>query len=385
VKICHGQTFNLSNPLICKVALTPVSEGATTALVCRSDWPAKPDSFGVLIVGHGMEIPERVAVPVFQTNGAAASFEDGDVVLIEPSQLTVLYRKTWISNSVMPTERCNSQCLMCPQPPRRDSEDLVAFSLQTISLMDLGTRAIGITGGEPTLAWPGLIEILNACKTYLPEASIQLLTNGRILNDFEKAKELAGAGGERLFVGVPLYGDISEVHDTMVGVKGAFWETLEGIYNLERAGVFVELRTVVTKYNYLRLPQWAEYVYRTMPFVGHIALMGLEPVGLAATNLDKLWIDPVDYAQQLEKAVKILRRRDMAFSIFNHQLCTLSESIWSNCVRSISEWKTVYMPECHNCLKKLECGGFFSSAEIKRSRHIKPLGCQTSVEGVHDG
>jgi hypothetical protein len=111
----------------------------------------------------------------------------------------------------------------------------------------------------------------------------------------------------------------------------------------------------------------------------------LEPIGFAARNLEKLWIDPVDYAQQLEKAVKILRRRDMPFSIFNHQLCTLPESIWSNCVRSISEWKTVYMSECDNCLRKLECGGFFSSAEIKRSKHIQPIGWQRSVEGVSDG
>ena len=385
MKVCHGQTFNLRNPLICKVTLTPVSGGATTALVCRSDWPSESDSFGALIVDASMRVPGQVVVPVFQTNGTSVSLEEGDVVLIEPAQLTVLYRKEWVSNSVMPTERCNSQCLMCPQPPRKDSEDLVAFSLRTIALMDSETRAIGITGGEPTLVWSGLIEILNACRTCLPEASIQLLSNGRVLKDFEKAKELAEAGGDRLFVGIPLYGDVSEVHDAMVGVKGAFWETLEGIYNLERAGIFVEVRTVITKYNYLRLPQWAEYLYRTMPFVGHIALMGLEPIGFAARNLEKLWIDPVDYAQQLEKAVKILRRRDMPFSIFNHQLCTLPESIWSNCVRSISEWKTVYMSECDNCLRKLECGGFFSSAEIKRSKHIQPIGWQRSVEGVSDG
>lgn len=385
MNVCHGQTFNLRNPLICRVVLTPVSDGETTALVCRSDWPPEANRFGALIVDASMRIPEQVVVPVFQTNGMAVSLEDGDVILIEPLQLTVLYRKGWISNSVMPTERCNCQCLMCPQLPRKDNEDLIAFSLRTISLMDSETKTIGITGGEPTLVWSGLLEIVNACRTYLPKASIQLLSNGRVLKDFEKAKELAETGKDRLFVGVPLYGDVSEVHDAMVGVKGAFWETLEGIYNLERAGMFVELRTVITKYNYLRLPQWAEYVYRNMPFIGHIAFMGLEPVGLAARNLNKLWIDPVDYAKQLEKAVKILWRRDMLVSIFNHQLCTLPESIWSNCVRSISEWKTVYISECDNCLRKLECGGFFSSSEIKRSKHIHSIGWKRSIEGVSDG
>jgi len=373
MKMYHGQTINFKKPLICKVCFSPGISGTSSALVCRSEWPTDPESFGFLIVGSNLSVPEKVKVPVFYLNENTVDLEDGDVVLIEPSHLTVLYRKGWISNSIMPTERCNCHCLMCPQPPRNDSEDLIEFSLRTISLMDTQTQAIGITGGEPTLVWPGLIKILTACKTNLPKASIQLLSNGRVLKNFDKAKELAEVGEERLFVGIPLYGDVSEIHDTMVGSKGAFWETLEGIYNLERAGIFVELRTVITKYNYSRLPQWAEYLYRNMPFIGQIALMGLEPVGFAYRNLEKLWIDPVDYAQHLEKAINILRRRDMSVLVFNHQLCTLPKSLWPNCVRSISEWKNVYLPECDNCRMKSACGGFFSSEKVCRSMHIKPI------------
>ena len=43
-------------------------------------------------------------------------------------------------------------------------------------------------------------------------------------------------------------------------------------------------------------------------------------------DMDKLWIDPHDYQDQLESAVEILSTRMMNVSIYNHQLCVLRQS-----------------------------------------------------------
>ena len=41
--------------------------------------------------------------------------------------------------------------------------------------------------------------------------------------------------------------------------------------------------------------------------------------------------------------------------------------------KSISDWKNEYMQECETCVRKVECGGFFSSAKLRYSAHMKPF------------
>lgn len=41
-----------------------------------------------------------------------------------------------------------------------------------------------------------------------------------------------------------------------------------------------------------------------MPFVDQVALMGLENTGFAIANDEPLWIDPLDYRDQLAEAVE---------------------------------------------------------------------------------
>jgi hypothetical protein len=97
-------------------------------------------------------------------------------------------------------------------------------------------------------------------------------------------------------------------------------------------------------------------------------------VGFAIANLQQVWIDPWDYRQALEKAVWFLASRGMHVSIYNHQLCTVPESVWPFCRQSISDWKNEYLPICTDCAARTACGGFFSSSLQRRySEHISPL------------
>ena len=41
--------------------------------------------------------------------------------------------------------------------------------------------------------------------------------------------------------------------------------------------------------------------------------------------------------------------------------------------KSISDWKNEYMPECDGCSEMTRCGGFFSSAKLRYSDHIRPF------------
>ena len=101
--------------------------------------------------------------------------------------------------------------------------------------------------------------------------------------------------------------------------------------------------------------------------------MGLEYIGYTPHNIEKLWIDPYDYVEELGEAVEFLAGQGMNVSIYNSQLCVLPENLWQYCRKSISDWKNEYLPECKSCAKLNDCGGLFTWNLKKHSEHIKPF------------
>lgn len=301
----------------------------------------------------------------------------GDVVGLRPgaSLVSVLYRRGSTSNTLFATERCNSLCLMCSQPPR-DVDDAwrVDEMLRVISLVDRDEAQLGISGGEPTLLGAGLVSVLQAIAAYLPDTQVQILSNGRAFAAPEVAEQLATISRERTLWAIPLYSDVAEVHDQVVVAPGAFGETLDGLYELGRRDAQVEIRVVLHALTVGRLPQLAAFIYRRLPFVRHVALMGLEPMGFAKGNRDRLWIDPVDYVAELEAAVSHLANRGMPVSIYNLPLCALPRGLWPFAQQSISDWKNSFAPECEGCAVRPHCAGFFASAgPAWRSRAVRAL------------
>jgi His-Xaa-Ser system radical SAM maturase HxsC len=300
---------------------------------------------------------------------------DGDVVLLYPSgEAQTLYRRSSENNTVLTTERCNSFCLMCSQPPKKiDDSWRVDMILRLIELIDPAAREIILSGGEPTLLADDFFRIIQKFSSTLPGTALHVLTNGRTFSDPSFASQLGIIRHPDLMLGIPLYSDVDFLHDYVVQAKGAWAQTMEGFYNLARAGIRLELRVVLHKQTYSRLPQLAEFIHRNLPFVQHVALMGLEMFGFTNLNIPTVWIDPHDYAKELEAATKTLAMRGMNVSIYNHQLCTLPRSLWPFARKSISDWKNVYMEECESCGVRQFCGGFFQSARKRHSAHISPL------------
>jgi His-Xaa-Ser system radical SAM maturase HxsC len=171
---------------------------------------------------------------------------------------------------------------------------------------------------------------------------------------------------------IPLYSDIDSEHDLIVGVPGSFRKTIKGLHNLALFRQSVEIRNVISKSNYGRLPPWSEFVFRNFPFIVHVALMGLECVGLASSNLEKVWIDPVEYSSELKSAILHLNRRAIPASIYNLPLCLIPRELWSFSKKSISTWKNVYLAECETCSVREQCGGIFETS-VKQSDYIRPF------------
>jgi len=300
-----------------------------------------------------------------------------DIVVMEPKNgfVRTLYRPDSNHNIIFTTQRCNSNCLMCSQPPqdRDDAEAMVERNLQLINLIDSPPRRLVITGGEPTLLGERLFDIIVALRDKFPKTYVHMLTNGRIFAWPAFTARLAELKHPDFMLGIPVYSDDPTIHDYVVQAKGAFDQTVLGLQQLARFGVRVEIRVVLHAITVPRLAQLAEYIYRNLTFAEHIALMGLENIGYAPRNMDTLWIDPHDYQDQLESAVEFLSTRGMNVSIYNHQLCVLRKSLWKFARKSISDWKNIYLEECSSCKVKDECGGFFKWATKLHSSHICAL------------
>ncbi|GMA99145.1 His-Xaa-Ser system radical SAM maturase HxsC [Pelosinus sp. IPA-1] len=299
---------------------------------------------------------------------------DGDIVLVTPEgRINVMHRSCDADHTVFITNRCNSRCIMCPQPPSNDPPDLQDINEKVLSLIKAGSlQHIGITGGEPTVVLDQLCQTLVYLKSNFPNAFISLLTNGRRLSDFNLAKQVVAVKNKKLLFCIPLYADNDVQHDAIVGVPGAFADTIQGIYNLYRLGRRMEVRVVVMRQNFARLTAISEFIYRNMPFVAHIAFMGMEYTGEAEQHLEDLWVDPDEYSQQLYAAVWHLHRRGMNISIYNIPLCLLAEPLWRFARDSISTWKKNYLEPCNSCSVKEKCGGVFGTSAVQ-SENISPL------------
>jgi His-Xaa-Ser system radical SAM maturase HxsC len=301
---------------------------------------------------------------------------DGDIISLEPRsrRVRVLYRRRSSHNAFLVTERCNHYCLMCSQPPRKVDDGWILDEIaDCIELIDPATETIGFTGGEPFLEWQRFMAVVATVADRLPATAVHVLTNGRAFAADEVASAWAALGHKRLTVGIPIYSAVDAVHDYVVQARGAFDQTLLGILRLKDKGQRVEVRVVLHAVTALRLQETCTWLARNLPFVDHVALMGLENTGFALANQDLLWIDPLDYQADLVCGVEMLRCAGVNVSIYNLPLCLLDRSVWDVAAQSISDWKNDYLPECDRCAARARCAGFFSTGRPRISRGIRAM------------
>jgi His-Xaa-Ser system radical SAM maturase HxsC len=319
----------------------------------------------------GNSFPQHVRLPAH-----FAYLRDGDIIGLSSHsrKLRVLYRRASTHNAFLVTERCNHYCLMCSQPPRDIDDSWILDEIETaLPLIDPATCTIGFTGGEPLIEWRRFISLLDATRTLLPDTEVHVLTNGRGFASQDVASAWAAVGHPRLCAGIPIYSSVDYVHDYVVQARDAFDETVLGILRLKDKGQRVEIRVVLHRITAPRLLETCTWIARNLPFVDHVALMGLENTGFALANKDLLWIDPIDYRDDLTTGVRILSSAGVTVSVYNLPLCLLDAKIWGFAVQSISDWKNAYLPLCNTCGMRDRCAGFFSTGRMRESRGLHAL------------
>lgn len=106
---------------------------------------------------------------------------------------------------------------------------------------DAGIPMLTFTGGEP-LTRPDIVELVQYSSWFVT----RLNTSGYILTKL-LAQELHDASLDG--IQITLYSNDPEIHDALVGRKGAFEKTIEGIKNALDAGLSVSINTPLVERN----------------------------------------------------------------------------------------------------------------------------------------
>lgn len=287
----------------------------------------------------------------------------------------VLFRVNSGDNALVVTNNCNCNCIMCPEPFSVRQNDTIPVEriVNMISLIDSTPNYLCITGGEPTILKEKLFVILDECKEKLTNTNFMLLTNARMFSYMNYAKEFNLHRPSHIVLGVPIYGNSSEIHDTITNTIGSFQQTVNGVKNLIELDNNIELRIVVSKLNYKNLIELSNFIISNFSEVLRVNIMALEMLGNAIINKESVWIGFDEIKGIIKETAVNLIRNGIETYLFNFPLCFVDESLWSIALKSISDYKVRYYDECEICKAKEKCGGFFNSTINLKEFKVEPI------------
>ena len=272
----------------------------------------------------------------------------------------VYYDSTSIDNALFITNKCNSNCIMCPTSDivRKNSGiESIDNLLKISSQIPNDAAHITITGGEPFLLKKDIYKLFSYLKSNLNEIEYLLLTNGRALADKEYFDLFKYNVPDNIIVGIPIHGYDNITHDGITRAKNSLQQTVKGIKNLLSVHIRVEIRIVVSKLNAKFIDN---LVVTELKGVYTVKFIGLEMLGNARRNINQVWMNYNDSFKYLRSPIKKLVLNGFNVGIYNYPLCCVDKGYWSMCEKSITDYKIRYLPECDACSKKDACGGMFS-------------------------
>lgn len=286
------------------------------------------------------------------------------------------YNSASIDNAILITNRCNSNCIMCPTAEiiRKSHTDYdVNTLLKIIKHFPDDAPHITITGGEPFLMKKDIFNIFNYLKENLNYTSYLLLTNGRAFCSKEYTMLFKESSPIDLTLGIPLHGYNADTHDKITQAPGSFNQTFIGLKNLLSIGARIELRIVISKLNAEFITKIAELITLEFKDIFCVKFIGLEMTGNAAKNFDNVWIDyPIAFLKS-QNAINLLIENGIDVGIYNFPLCAVKKEYWNICEKSISDYKVRFSNDCDMCIVKDACGGIFSGTIRMAKEKIKPI------------
>jgi len=150
------------------------------------------------------------------------------------------------------TNACNLRCKHCYANAGKTCADEMSTNevKQAIDKLDrVSVPIIAFSGGEP-LVHPDIFELIHYARR--KGIYVAIATNGTLITK-ETSQRLKESGVG--FVQISLDGASAATHDKFRGIPGVFERTIQGIQHCVHEGIFVNIATTATKYNYQEIPR----------------------------------------------------------------------------------------------------------------------------------
>jgi pyruvate-formate lyase-activating enzyme len=370
----NGRSTGFQQPVVARVARSPEGDRArqNTAVIVTDanpvDWKDLANYRAIITTLPRNEFSKELLatdIPVVHSAMSIDHLKSGDVVTLFPRSglVRTVFRPDSVHNFLFATQRCNSFCLMCSQPPvDRDDSEQVRINLETIRLIEPPLSHLGITGGEPTLLGDGLLQILEELRARLPETNIHLLTNGRRFARPDFVAAFMAVAHPRLTVCIPVYSDSAPEHDYVVQVRGAFDQTIQGLHRLARLEQAVEIRVVLHKLTIPRLNDLAHFIYRNLPI-----RQPCRPDGTRNNRIHK-----AESEQALDRPVRVSNRASTRRRVFGdprNERVRLQSSALSVATRAVEICEAIHF-RLEKCLLRSLCG-LWCSPTVRRLFYVR--------------
>lgn len=220
---------------------------------------------------------------------------------------------------------CNNACLYCATHGKPCNRAISAEEIPKILEKISNTKdvEVEISGGEPTLR-PEMFYFLERLSTNLPNIEYTLLTNGRNFSKPVLASKMSELNPYSIMV--PVHADTHQLHDLITQSVGSFEETVLGLKNLYEYGLPVNLKVVVNKLNYERLPHLVEMLAQRFPACsGIITNMVILNSGKALENKDIVGMRASDTVPYVENAIDAGKKYGFKIWVYSVPPCMLSK------------------------------------------------------------
>jgi radical SAM protein with 4Fe4S-binding SPASM domain len=293
------------------------------------------------------------------------------------------------------TYRCNNDCAHCYNSRPRHYPEISTAQWKLIldRLWQIGIPHIVFTGGEPTLR-ADLPDLIAHAERNGQVTGLN--TNARRLSDIHYLRQLVEAGLDHVQITVESHNP--GIHDSMVGCRGAWNQTIAGLRNALDTPLFVMTNTTMLSTNSPYLAETLEFLANLgVPTVGLNALIysgrGLTvSTGLPECELPSLlevarertevheqrliWYTPTQYCcfdpMQLELGVKGCTAAlynmciepdgnaipcQSYYQPLGSMLTDAWESIWNHDLAISLRERRYIQEKCTDCVLLSECGG----------------------------
>lgn len=298
------------------------------------------------------------------------------------------------------TRQCNQRCRFCSNPETDYNLEIDEARAMVNNLVALGYYGVIFTGGEPTLS-PILPEMLS----YARQKGLQtrIITNGQRIADQGFLNELIEAGLNH--VNISIHTHHGKLQDFLTDNPGSMARIEQALKNLGRAGITIDVNTVINRYNANHLDAIVHWIIDRFPFIWHFVWNNLDTtMGRVSENTDTI-PGLTDFEISLHRAMNYLHRKGRTFRVERVPLCYMTEyAFCSTETRKIvkeeerivhflddkgavrqTQWHHVKGDCCSLCRLNAICAGIFDPSGQADLEAIYPVFVSPDevIEAVH--